>query len=535
MTERMDHADLRNRLQKLNAIGIALSAQTDIAQLIEMILNTARELVNADAGTVYLQRDDQLQFELVMTGSRNLHWGGTSPIRAHIPALPLKLADGQPNLANVAAAAVNLDKTINIADAYTAEGYDFSGTRQFDERLGYRSRSFLSVPLRNHDGAALGVLQLINAQDEDGNSIAFSVDDQQLVESLASQAAIAINNRQLINALEELFEAFIGIINMAIDDKSPYTSAHCQRVPELTLMLADAVCQADYGPLAGFAMSAADRYELKIAGLLHDCGKITTPVHVVDKATKLQTIFDRIDLIDTRFEVLLRDAEIAHLKGEMDLASWQQTREQIHADRAFLRHTNRGVEAMSDADIARVQAIAQRTLSVDGQRLALLSADEAENLSVRRGTLTRAERDIINHHIDVTIQMLASLPWPRHLQRVPEFAGGHHERMDGKGYPLGLTREQMSVQARIMGLADVFEALTAKDRPYKQGMPLSQALAIMARMARDQHIDADLYEVFLRQQVWLAYAQQFLDADQVDAVDTASLLALARSPRPQPS
>ncbi len=354
------------------------------------------------------------------------------------------------------------------------------------------------MPLRNHDGAALGVLQLINAQDENGDSIAFSADDQKLVESLASQAAIAINNRQLINALEELFEAFIGIINMAIDDKSPYTSAHCQRVPELTLMLADAVCQADYGPLAGFAMSAADRYELKIAGLLHDCGKITTPVHVVDKATKLQTIFfDRIALIDTRFEVLLRDAEIAHLKGLTDAASWQQTRAQIEADRAFfLRHTNRGVEAMSDADIARVQAIAQRTLDVDGQAHALLSTDEAENLSVRRGTLTRAERDIINHHIDVTIQMLASLPWPRHLQRVPEFAGGHHERMDGKGYPLGLTRDQMSVQARIMGLADVFEALTAKDRPYKQGMLLSQALAIMARMARDQHIDGDLFEVF---------------------------------------
>ena len=524
--------DLQNRLARLNAIGIALSAQTGIVQLVEMILTAARELVRADAGTVYLLRDNALHFELVMTGSHHLHWGGSSPLRADMPAVPLTLAGGEPNLGNVAAAAVNQNHTINVADAYAAEGFDFSGTRAFDSRLGYRSQSFLSVPLRNHDGTTLGVLQLINAQDAAGNTVAFSTADQQMVESLASQAAIAMNNRQLIDAMQQLFEGFIGIINMAIDDKSPYTSAHCQRVPELTLLLADAVCSADYGPLAGFSMSAADRYELKIAGLLHDCGKITTPVHVVDKASKLQTLFDRIALIETRFELALRDAEIAHLKGEVDAAAYQQACEQISADRAFIQLANRGGETMSDADIARVQRIATRMLTVAGQPQALLTPDETENLSVRRGTLTAAERQIINHHIDITQQMLQSLPWPPHLKRVPEYAGGHHERMDGKGYPRGLTRDQMSVQARMMGIADVFEALTARDRPYKPGMALSQALAIMARMARDQHIDADLFEVFLQEKVWWHYGQQFLEQAQMDAVDVAYLLDLARQPGP---
>ena len=527
-----DPADLQQRLARLNGIGIALSAQSGVVELIEMILGAARELVNADAGTVYLLRDNALNFELVMTGSRHVHWGGSSAQAADIPPVPLRLSSGQPNLANVAAAAVNLNRTINVADAYAADGYDFSGTRAFDARLGYHSRSFLSVPLRNHDGATLGVLQLINAQDENGQPIAFSDADQQLVESLASQAAIAINNRQLINSLENLFEGFIGIINMAIDDKSPYTSAHCQRVPELTLLLADAVCKADYGPFADFNMNPADRYELKIAGLLHDCGKITTPVHVVDKATKLQTIFDRIELINTRFEVALRDAEIAHLKGTLSAPGYADTCAQIQANRAFIQRINHGAENMSDADIARVQSIAEHYLNVDGRAQALLTPDEAENLCVRRGTLTRAERQIINHHIDVTIQMLQSLPWPQHLQRVPEFAGGHHERMDGKGYPRGLTREQMSVQARIMGIADVFEALTARDRPYKPGMPLSQALAVLARMARDEHIDVDLFEVFLNEKVWLQYGQQFLEAQQMDAVDVASLLDLARQKSP---
>jgi hypothetical protein len=331
----------------------------------------------------------------------------------------------------------------------------------------------------------------------------------------------------LINQLEELFESFIQLINMAIDEKSPYTGGHCQRVPTLTMMLAEAVNESAAGTLADFRMSDKDRYELKIAGLLHDCGKVTTPVHVVDKATKLETIFDRIQLIDTRFEVLRRDAEIEMLRaggGEEARARLRERLRQLEEDRAFLRACNIGGEAMREADIERVKAIAgYRWTDVAGHEASFLTADELKNLTIRAGTLTPEERQVINHHIVATIKMLEALPWPKHLRNVPEYAGGHHERMDGKGYPKGLTREQMSVQARVMGIADIFEALTAKDRPYKKGKTLSESLEILGRFRLNGHIDPDLFDVFIRRKVYQRYAEMFLDQEQIDAVDESKI------------
>ncbi|MDP1984345.1 MAG: HD domain-containing phosphohydrolase, partial [Sulfuritalea sp.] len=339
--------------------------------------------------------------------------------------------------------------------------------------------------------------------------------------------------------LEELFEAFISLINLAIDEKSPYTGGHCQRVPALTMMLAEAADATQEGPLASFKMNERDRYELKIAGLLHDCGKVTTPVHVVDKATKLQTLFDRIQLIDTRFEVLKRDAELDALRKQLALRQnvnptaeddiWHTYQEEVRVldeDREFLRKTNVGGEAMKDEDLQRVRDIGsgRKWRNVDAVETEFLTADEVVNLTIRAGTLTLKERDVINHHIVATIKMLEELPWPKHLTRVPEYAGGHHERMDGKGYPKGLTREQMSVQARMMGIADIFEALTARDRPYKHGMKLSQAMGIMGNFKKGGHIDPDLFDVFVKQGVYRRYAEQFLDAGQIDGVDEATLV-----------
>jgi len=348
---------------------------------------------------------------------------------------------------------------------------------------------------------------------------------QRLAEALAAQAAIALTNRQLIEQMEALFESFIQLINTAIDEKSPYTGGHCQRVPVLTMLLAEAVNETTEGPLADFRLTDKDRYELKIAALLHDCGKVTTPVHVVDKATKLQTIYDRIHLIDTRFEVLRRDAEVAMLRAianGQDRATAEATYAvacaQIENDRVFLRKANIGAERMRDEDIERVRQIASayRWRNVAGDEVDFLTADELENLTIRAGTLTQAEREIINYHIVATIKMLEQLPWPKHLKNVPEYAGGHHERMDGKGYPKGLKREEMSVQARMMGIADIFEALTAKDRPYKEGMKLSQALAILENFKNNGHVDPDLFEVFVRSQVYAKYASTFLDPSQID-------------------
>ncbi|WP_410498514.1 HD domain-containing phosphohydrolase [Chitinibacter sp. S2-10] len=527
----MNEQEFNLKLNKLNAIGVALSGETQVEHLVESILLATIDLVRADAGTLYLIKDGCLHFEILLNTRLGLAQGGSSGVPIHLPPVPLILADGQPNLTNVVACAVNEARTINIPDAYSDEDeYDFTGTQRFDQHFGYYSKSFLSVPMRDHEGNIIGVLQLINALNAQNEIEAFTLSDQHLVESLASQAAIALTNRRLIMALQELFEGFIKLINLAIDDKSPYTGGHCQRVPELTMMLAEAVSRCEEGELAGFKMSERDRYELKIAGLLHDCGKITTPVHVVDKATKLQTIFDRIALIDTRFEVLLRDLEISLLRGQISEAEYRAGCEQLISDRDFLRQANRGGESMSDDDVERIANIAIRrwhpgqTMFSPAAPVSFLSDEERDNLSIRKGTLNRGEREIINRHIDITIQMLEALPWPNHLKNVPEYAGGHHERMDGKGYPRGLKREQMSVQARIMGIADVFEALTAKDRPYKEGMKLSNALQILTRMACEQHVDKELLKIFLREGVWLDYAQRYLNAHQLDQVDVARLL-----------
>jgi HD-GYP domain-containing protein (c-di-GMP phosphodiesterase class II) len=434
----------------------------------------------------------------------------------------------------VAAHAALYKKTINIPDAYIAEGFDFSGTRAFDIKMGYRSQSFLTLPMLNHENELIGVLQLINAKDQHSNQIIeFSKISQRIAESLASQAAIALTNNKLVGQFRGLFESFINLMSEAIDKKSPYNGAHCRRVPTLTMMIANAACNADYGIFRDFNLDEDELYELKIAGLLHDCGKVTTPVHVIDKATKLETIFDRIHLVNTRFEILKRDAEVTFLhqkiaaieSGNLSIIadleeSLNQKIAQYSSDQDFLRICNIGGEFMRDEYKERLQQIAKyRWIDPKGVETNFLTDDELYNLSIARGTLTAEERKIINDHIVVTIEMLQQLPYPRNLRRVPEYAGGHHERMDGKGYPKGLTRDQMSLPARMMGIADIFEALSAKDRPYKKGKTLTECLQILGKMKLDNHIDPDLFDLFVSERVYMQYANEYLDPDQIDEVD----------------
>ena len=524
-------------VRKLSEVGIALSAEKDNERLMELILQSAKELTNADGGTLYTRSGNELVFEIMLTESLNIRLGGTSGSDIELPRIPLFDEQGNPNDRTVAARAALTRETVNISDVYDATGYDFSGTKAFDEKTGYRSKSFLTVPMRNHKDDVIGVLQLINPMDpEDGSVVEFSISNQQMVESLASQAAIAMTNKRLLDEQKRLFEAFIELIAAAIDDKSPYTGGHCRRVPELTLMLADAAAAVTTGPLKSFSMTPDDRYELEIAGWLHDCGKVTTPESVVDKSTKLETIFDRIHLVNTRFEALKRDARIRALEamlakagisaGEIESseAELESEIQRLDDDRRFIAEANIGNESMSDEDQERVRRIAAyEWVNENAEKSNFLSDEEVYNLNVGRGTLNKEERETINHHIVATINMLESLPYPKHLQRVPEFAGGHHERMDGKGYPRGLKREEMSVQARAMGIADVFEALTAGDRPYKKAMKLSQALRILGSMKVDQHVDPDLFDVFIKEKIYLQYARRFLEPEQIDEVDLTQI------------
>ena len=381
-------SDLEKQISNLSNIGLALSKEKDMSKLLEMILLEAKRIANSDGGTLYMMTDDQrLRFEIMMTDSLDFHMGGTSG--KDIPFYPIKLYtdDGKPNETMIAAFVALTGQTVNIKDAYEAKGFDFSGTKMFDEKTGYRSKSFLTVPLKNHEDEIIGVLQLLNAQSSEKEKIiSFSKKVQEMVEALASQAAVAITNKNLIKDLEALFESFIKLIASAIDEKSPYTGGHCARVPEITMMLADAVHNTDYGPFAKTKFSEKELYELKIAAWLHDCGKVATPEFVVDKSTKLETIYDRINEVGTRFVVLQRDAEIEKLNKELKIErneslsfdqkqqeikklndEFKKTIEQLKVDENFVKESNIGGEFMSPDKKERINEISRYQWQPNGE------------------------------------------------------------------------------------------------------------------------------------------------------------------------
>ena len=522
--------------KRLIDLGIALSAERDHNRLMERILLEAKAIYNADGGTLYLRTEDNmLSFEIMRSDTLDIAMGGTTG--RDIPFPPLSMYDpesGEPNHNNVATHVALSGEAVNIPDAYETETFDFSGAKKFDQDTGYRSQSFLTLPLRNYDQDVIAVLQLINARDHITDEvIAFEPALQPLIEAMASQAAVALDNQLLIQAQKELLESFIQMIASAIDAKSPYTGGHCQRVPVLTEMLAEAACKTENGPFKDFDLNEEEMYELHIAGWMHDCGKVTTPEYVVDKSTKLETIYDRIETVRTRFEVLKRDAEIACLKAcardgadkKALRAKFKARLAQLEDDCLFIETANVGGEFMEDAKVERVNKIARyRWRDWTGKKQEFLDENEVYNLSIARGTLTHEEREVINNHIVMTIEMLEQLPFPKHLKRVPEYAGGHHEKMDGTGYPKGLMAADMSLPARMMAIADIFEALTAADRPYKKAKTLTDSLRIMGFMVKDQHIDPELFELFLESGVYRDYADKFLLPDQIDDIDIRDYL-----------
>lgn len=527
----MKEADLFNTLKQLTEIGVALSAERDKQRLLGKILDGAKGLTNADGGTLYtINEQKKLNFEIVRTDSLGVSWeraSGKDPDK--FKAITLRDEYDLYNDKNVVAYAVNHDKIVNIPDAYKAEGFDFSGTRNFDQSTGYHSQSFLTVPLKNHEADIIGALQLINARNSQGEIIPFTAEDQELVASLASQAAVAMTNQRLIQELKLMFEALTHVIAEAIDEKSPITGKHCKRVPIIAQMLAQAVNKTEEGPYKNTRFSETELYELDIAALLHDCGKVTTPVHVVEKGKKLQTIIDRIELVETRFEIIRRNATINTLMAKLEelgvdanqyLASNEELKEKMRDyddDLECIKNANFGKESMTEEALKKIQEIgAIMWKDAKGETHPLLTSDEIKNLSIVKGTLTTEERIIIQNHVVMTIKMLSQIPYPKYLKEVPEIAGKHHERIDGKGYPRGLTGNQMSVRARILAIADVFEALTAPDRPYKDVMTLKRAMDILNSMASEGHMDPDLWKIFVDQKVYLEYAKKYLRPEQID-------------------
>ncbi|MBF0472522.1 MAG: HD domain-containing protein [Nitrospirae bacterium] len=515
-------------------IGTALSAEKNLDKLLEMIIVEGMNFTNADGGTLYIMSEDEksLQFKIIQNRSMKLKMGGTSGVKIAFAPIKLYNDNGLKNESNVSAKVAHSGIAVNIPDVYHVSDLDFAGTKKFDAGTGYRSKSMLVTAMRNHEDNIIGVLQLINATDESGNTIDFSAEHNEIITSLASLAATAITNATLIKEQKELFDGIILVIAKAIDRKSKYTGGHIRRVAELTMTIARALGESEDENWKDFTLSPDEETELRIAAWLHDIGKITTPEYVVDKGKKLETIYNRLNTVLARIEIFKRDLELDYLRRRSILersedsnakiqlkdldTEFAQRILQLKDDAEFLKVSDIGGEFMADDKIERVKEIAKNIVRINDEEVPLLSANEVENLSIRRGTLTDAERLIIQNHVVVSIQMLYQLPWPKKLQHVCEYAGEHHEKLNGTGYPHGLSAEDLSTKSRIIVLSDIFEALTAADRPYKDGKKLSESMKIINFMVKDGHLDKNLVEFFVKTGLVIQYAKKELVPHQID-------------------
>jgi HD-GYP domain-containing protein (c-di-GMP phosphodiesterase class II) len=497
------------RLQSICQVSAALGAITDREELLQRVMDGIFAIFPAvDRAFILLKDSDGDDMEPVAAKKRQATWGQ-----------PDEVAISQTIVNDV----VKHKRSILSFDALRDDRFN----RQ-SSVIDLSIRSVMCAPLLVA-GEILGLIQIDNCTGRQ----AFTSEDLQVLTGISAPIAIAIKNAQLVEDFKRLFDSLIELIAMAIDEKSPYTGGHCRRVPVLTMMLATAACQIKNGPLRDFTLSTEELYELKVAALLHDCGKVTTPVHIVDKATKLETIFDRIQLVEARAEVLKRDAEIALLRKRLELLGTESEFSEVKMDQQFkkfihqldedldlLRKCNVNDWFISTEIHSKIGSLSNkyRWINKNGIEEPLISKNEAYNLAIPEGTLTPEEREVINAHVMTTIKMLEALPYPKSLRNVPKLAGVHHERIDGKGYPRGLTKDEIPMQGRILAIADIFEALTAKDRPYKKGKTLMESLRILGLMKQEGQIDPDLFDVFINAQVYQRYAEEYLDPEQIDEV-----------------
>ena len=510
---------LLDKIDRLNAIGVALSEGEDELVLLERILLGAKELTGSDGGTLYLLNEQhQLEFRLLFTDSLGLAMGGRNRAAVTLAPLDLYSSAGEARNHLIAVRAALSGEVIRVDDAYASSDFDFSGARQFDQRLGYHTQAVLAVPMRNHEKEVIGVIQLINPLIEKTAVVrAFTHEDLHFCRSLASQAAVALTQNRLIAGLEELFDALIRMIATTIDEKSKFTGSHCRQVPQITLLIADALENCTQGSYADWQMKNAERRELELAAWLHDCGKLSTPVHLIDKQTKLEGIRDNIELVATRMAVL---------RAEGQAAANLQPLPDLQADFDFLHQCNSGGEFLQPAEQQRIAQLAKTYYWPDlsGRRQPLLTAAEIADLQISRGTLNDQERAQINSHVVMTRKILTTLPFPKHLRNVPEIAARHHEKLNGKGYPHGLSAAELGVPERILAIADIFESLVACDRPYRPAKKLSEVLQIMAKMVEFNDIDGEIYACFITSGAMEAYVRENLSAAQLD-VDFPQLVA----------
>lgn len=504
-----------SKFEEIMKINLAFSSEHNKEKLLENILTLTRKLTNADAGTLYIKSKDEktLQFKVVQNDSLNIFMGGTKE-KLNWNDLPIFLEDGSLNNKMVAVVCANEKRIINISDVYKTTKYKFEGTKQFDKKTSYRSKSMLVIPLINHENEVIGVLQLIN-KIKNQEIVNFDKFDEKIIISLASQAAMALTNMYLINSLEDFINAFVATIAKAIDAKSPYTKDHIAKVEKIALLLAKAI-NDDETIYKDVKYTQNDYKQIALAAWMHDIGKISMPEHVIDKATKLEKIFDRIHLVEQRFELIKKDKEIEYLKQLISKDEFENSIKQLNENIDFIKKTNLGGEFVLDEDIERLENISKQTYVKNGESFPLLTQDELYNLSIKKGTLTKEEIDIIKNHAQLSLDMISELPFPKKYKDVLNIACNHHEKLNGLGYPRGLSDSQISLEDRIMILADIFEALTASSRPYKEAMKLSTVENILTTMTKRGELDKNLVDFFFNHDIFKEYSKEELKDYQLD-------------------
>ncbi len=536
----------------------------DIDVLTKEIILQARSLANAQ-GCVFFEVDANKVMQLKYMDFKGLTDVQIRRVASLFETVLLSDANNKVLKSSFELCALN-NQIINTDNVYAEKNVDTSHIAKFDEENNFATVSVLTVPISGSNGSVIGVAEFINSQDDNGKTINFIPKVRNNIISVCKMLSCPLENKNLRRSYSQLLESFIEIWAKAIDTKSHYTGEHCQRVPIIVKMLASAAVEDQKGSLKNFSMSDDDWYSLHIASWLHDCGKITTPEYIVDKATKLETITNRIHEIRTRFEILRRDAHIAYLQkrlANMDSKENLQAEfvtevKKLEDDFAFVASCNIGDDPIGEEEIKRLEQIGKKSFVRYFNRMLGLSwaeknaiensepythpaeetllqdrpdhidglnnKGELYNLKVKQGTINAEERKKINEHIEVTIDMLKAIPLPKELSSVIEIAGCHHEWVNGQGYPHGLTGDQMSIQAKIVAIADVFEALTARDRPYKKPKKLSEVLQIMQEMKNIGHLDPDLYRVFIEKGVYMDYAKQYMEKEQIDSFNPMEML-----------
>ncbi len=506
-----------HKFEEIMKINQELSSEHNKEKLLEKILTLTKKLTSSDAGTLYIKSKDEqsLDFKVVQNDELNIKMGGTKK-NLDWPSLPIYLKDNSLNNNMVAVVSCNEKRIINIQDVYKTSKYKFEGAKEFDRNTGYRSKSMLVIPLINHEDEVIGVLQLINKKKE-GQIIDFDKLDEKIIKSLASQAAMALTNMNLINSLEDFINAFVSTIAKAIDAKSPYTSDHIAKVEKIALLLAKAI-NDDQTIYKDVKYSPNDYKQIALAAWMHDIGKISMPEHIIDKATKLEKIFDRIELIEQRIELIKKDFQIKFLKNEITADVYENNILELNKIFEFIKRINIGAEFMEEEDIERLEYISKITYNKNGLETTLLSQDEFYNLSIKKGTLTKEDIDIIRNHAQLSLDMISELPFPKKYKDVLNIACNHHEKLNGLGYPRGLNDSQISLEDRIMIFADIFEALTASERPYKEAMKLSTVKKILSSMAQRGELDPELNEFFFNHKIFQKYSKEELQKKQLDLI-----------------